>query len=141
MSRIRRSTIQRFWDRVRIQENGCWLWVGSTDEKGYGLTRVDNDFGLQETMRAHRVSYLAFRDEIPEGMSVLHYCDTPRCVNPEHLFCGFQAGNMADMRKKGRDNSFGHKGPKGSTTKSTEQTTVEGQPSVVAAEAERAAAA
>lgn len=70
--------------------------------------RVEGDFGSM-SMRAHRVSYLAFRGEIPEGMSVLHHCDTPRCVNPDHLFCGFQAGNVRDMRQKGRNDEWGHK--------------------------------
>lgn len=121
MPRIRRCVTQRLWEKVEVQPSGCWLWQGATDDRGYGVMRVDNDFGLQETMRVHRVSYLAFRDDIPEGMSVLHHCDTPRCVNPEHLFCGFQAANMADMRSKGRDNHFGRKGPAGSTTTRKEQ--------------------
>ncbi len=107
--RIRRATTQRLWDKVKVQPNGCWLFMGATDDKGYGCMRADTDFGEVATMRAHRVSYLAFRGDIPEGMSVLHHCDTPRCVNPEHLFCGFQAGNVADMHAKGRDDCFGHK--------------------------------
>lgn len=116
MPRVRRCVTQRLWEKVKVQSNGCWLWMGATDTQGYGCMRVDNDFGLQESMRVHRVSYLAFRGEIPDGMSVLHHCDTPRCVNPEHLFCGFQSANMADMKAKLRDNSYGHKGPAGTTT-------------------------
>lgn len=108
MSRIRRPTTQRLWEKVRVQSNGCWLFMGATDEKGYGCMQVEADYGMA-SMRAHRVSYLAFRGDIPEGMSVLHHCDTPRCVNPEHLFCDFQAGNVRDMRLKGRDDHFGHK--------------------------------
>ena len=72
------------------------------------MMRVDGDFGVS-SQRTHRVSYMAFRGDIPEGMDVLHHCDTPRCVHPEHLFCGFQAANHRDMVEKGRDNSFGHK--------------------------------
>lgn len=113
MPRIKRPTTQRFWEKVVVHESGCWLWTGATDEKGYGVMSVENDFALRETLRAHRVSWLAFKGDIPDGMSVLHRCDTPRCVHPEHLFVGFQAANMADMREKGRGNWFGHRGPRG----------------------------
>lgn len=106
--RINRQTTQRLWEKIKVQPNGCWLFMGATDERGYGHMRVDAEYGAI-SMTTHRVSYLAFRDDIPEGMSVLHHCDTPRCVNPDHLFCGFQAGNVRDMREKGRDDHFGHK--------------------------------
>lgn len=111
MTRIRRETLQRLWDKVRIQDNGCWLFMGagSGGPQGYGSIRVDSDFGLQPTMRVHRVSYMAFRGEIPEGMDVLHHCDTPRCIRPDHLFVGYQAANNRDMREKGRNDEFGHK--------------------------------
>lgn len=51
---------------------------------------------------AHRVSFSVFKGEIPPGLCVLHRCDTPMCVNPDHLFLGTQSDNMLDMYAKNR---------------------------------------
>ena len=81
---------------------GCWYWIGSIGNSGYGKTRFDhsNDFS------AHRISYLAFRGVIPEGMCVLHRCDVRLCVNPSHLFLGTKKDNSRDMVAKGRHKHF-----------------------------------
>ena len=52
--------------------------------------------------RAHRVAWVLYRGKIPRGKKVLHRCDNPPCCNPEHLFLGTQADNVADMVTKGR---------------------------------------
>ena len=66
----------------------------------YGKMRVD---GRQ--MFAHRLSWIIYKGEIPDGMSVLHKCDVPWCVRPGHLFLGTQAENMRDKCQKGRHRS------------------------------------
>lgn len=75
-------------------ESGCLLWVGSIGKDGYGLFKSGG-----RTYRAHRYA-LGIRDNA--GLYVMHKCDEPRCVDPEHLFIGTQEDNMRDMRMKKR---------------------------------------
>jgi len=75
---------------------GCFLWTGTTTG-GYGRVRRG-----KRTHYAHRVAYELLVGPIPEGMCVLHRCDTPPCVNPAHLFLGTIADNNQDMVQKGR---------------------------------------
>lgn len=89
--------VERFW-RAVDKTGACWNWTGSVNTWGYGQIR-DED-GKYTT--AHRISYRLAHGSIPPGQSVLHRCDNTRCVNPEHLFLGSQADNMADKTAKGR---------------------------------------
>ena len=90
-----------FWDRVNAyvvkHENGCHLFNGHLDECGYG--RISKDGKL---VRVHREIWKLhnFNQEIT-GV-IMHSCDTPNCINPEHLSHGTQADNVLDMREKGR---------------------------------------
>jgi hypothetical protein len=77
--------------------SGCWLWTGSVSPKGYG-----GFGGGTYGKRAHRVSWRLFRGTIPDGFDVCHKCDTPPCVNPDHLFVGTRSDNMYDCSRKGR---------------------------------------
>jgi hypothetical protein len=83
---------------IPVPESGCWLWLGAQGRRGYGL--VGNS--RQKIVRAHRLFYAFYKGEIPAGFFVCHKCDTPMCVNPDHLFVGSPADNVTDMIKKGR---------------------------------------
>lgn len=80
-----------------IPECGCWLWAGKWDTCGYGCSN-----GNPGAFGTHRMFYVAFVGEIPEGMKVLHKCDTPACVNPKHLFLGDDGVNARDRELKNR---------------------------------------
>lgn len=90
----------RFWQYVD-KSNGpcsCWLWTKFKNQQGYGMTS-------KKTKRhtgAHRVAFELTFGAIPDGQCVLHKCDNPSCVNPNHLFLGTRADNNEDKFKKGR---------------------------------------
>lgn len=86
----------RFWARVD-RSGDCWAWQGRT-VKGYGHFDVHG-----QTKLTHRVAYELAYGDIPDGMDILHRCDNPSCVRPEHLTPGTHADNMADMMAKGRN--------------------------------------
>lgn len=86
----------RFWEKVN-KTDSCWLWTGSKNNTGYGRVGVRGKLLL-----AHRVSFEMVNGKIKKGMNVLHKCDIPSCVNPNHLWLGSHKENMKDMYKKGR---------------------------------------
>jgi len=84
-----------------IEDTGCWEWTASQARGGYGQFTTSVKDG-RTWYRAHRFSYTAHKGEIPEGMVVMHSCDNPCCVNPEHLSVGTHADNIRDRDAKGR---------------------------------------
>lgn len=89
--------VMALWSRVAVTDAGCWEWQGHRNEHGYGRVSVGG-----RRMYAHRLAYLATHFVIPEGLVVMHRCDNPPCVNPDHLAIGTYADNTADMIAKGR---------------------------------------
>lgn len=93
----------RIYNRSTPEPNtGCWLYEGSTGNSGYGKLRI----GHNKDFSAHRISFLAFKGEIPAKMCVLHKCDVRICVNPNHLFIGTKQDNSRDMVNKNRHKSM-----------------------------------
>jgi predicted DNA-binding protein (UPF0251 family) len=104
----------RFWSKVNKHSGvfgadgkfptECWEWTAAKNNWGYGV------FGLNKTkksVRPHRISWELYYGVIPDDLFVLHKCDNPCCLNPEHLFLGTQADNMRDMSSKGRAKNGG----------------------------------
>lgn len=77
--------------------NDCIEYQGCRDSDGYGdMTRDGKGWA------AHRWTWTQVFGPIPPGMCVLHKCDNPPCINPEHLFLGTPQDNVRDMDQKGR---------------------------------------
>ena len=91
-----KSNLERFNEKHTKSIDGCWLWKTESSIK-YGSFWFN-----RQRYRAHRASYEMFKGTIPESLNVLHTCDNPKCVNPEHLFLGTQQDNMSDKCAKGK---------------------------------------
>lgn len=80
---------------------GCWLWIGSNrgfKNHQYGVLNIKG-----KSYSAHRLSYQEYKGEIPKGYDVMHKCDTPACINPDHLSVGTRKQNMHDCINKNRN--------------------------------------
>lgn len=87
----------RFWSKVD-KSGDCWLWTAAkTFEGGYGQLGIGGKLVL-----THRLVYEMTYGPIPASLMVLHRCDNPSCVRPEHLFLGTAKDNARDMALKGR---------------------------------------
>jgi hypothetical protein len=99
--------LEVMWSRVnRNGPNGCWLYKGKANIRGYP-TMV---WRKERKLLVHRFIYQLAHGNLPKGRSVLclHRCDNPGCVNPGHIFLGDDADNQADMVAK-RRHTFGER--------------------------------
>ena len=101
-------------------QNGCIHWIGHSDKNGYGMLEVTFENG-KKLMRSHRLAYEQKNGPILDGLWVLHKCDKPTCINPNHLFLGTPKDNVQDMMSKKRNKCGklglpGEKNPKAKLT-------------------------
>lgn len=98
--KIDNGLLERFWDKVK-KTPSCWEWQAGKIN-GYGRIGLTSQ---RRCVLAHRLSYEIHYGPIADGMCVLHRCDTPGCVRPDHLFLGTVGDNNRDRAKKGRNRS------------------------------------
>src|SRR5882672_11149425 len=106
---VRKPIEVRFWRKVNKDGpvhptlgTQCWLWTASTQNGGYGQIRTPTN-DKRKLLRANRLSWEIAFGPVPDGLFVLHHCDNPPCVNPDHLWLGTKADNNNDRSRKGRN--------------------------------------
>lgn len=126
-----KTAIYRFNNSyIKDQDTGCWVWQGrsrSGSSRMYGRIKVDG-----KNIAAHRFSWeIHSGSKIPEGCIIMHSCDNPECVNPQHLSVGTHKENMNDMILKGRQakgdafsNRTAVRGSKNNNAKITEESAI-----------------
>lgn len=109
--------ISRFENKIVPEPNtGCWLWLGAANRRGYGIYHIE---GIQ--YQATRAAWILYKGDFTPGMEMCHKCDTPHCVNPDHLFLGTRSDNMLDCSRKKRLRPGRLPGEKNGRAKLTEE--------------------
>jgi hypothetical protein len=105
---VQRPIAQRFAKYVR-KGDGCWEWTGAKPNGRYGTLHLGGP--VRRTGLAHRISWMIHFGPIPDGLCVLHRCDNPGCVRPDHLFLGTKGDNNRDAVAKNRHRSVARERP------------------------------
>ena len=103
---------------IKGDKTQCWLWQGRLS--GPARMRYGYLWHEGKSQRAHRLMWESVYGTIPNGLCVLHKCDVPLCLNPDHLFLGTKAENNADRDRKGRQISISRPGEKHHNAKLTD---------------------
>lgn len=74
------SVIERFLNKIQINDKGCWEWTSSKNNNGYGRFSVDGKMAL-----VHRFIYEYYHGEITHNLRIHHLCYNRTCSNPLHL--------------------------------------------------------
>lgn len=107
LARLSREDYDRWWigfvrQNVVVDGNGCWIWQGTVDKRGYGR----KSYRFKSSGRGvlvHRYLYqLLHGIELRRDQFLCHTCDVPRCCNPDHLWIGTNGENQRDAALKGR---------------------------------------
>jgi len=101
---------------IKNESTGCLEWLGKLDPQGYGYSYING-----KIERAHRVSWILYKGDIPKNMCICHKCDNRKCANIDHLFLGSRKENYDDMVKKGRRKNNSPLGEKHYRTKFKEE--------------------
>jgi hypothetical protein len=100
LDNFRLNTCEEAFHQRYKKTESCWIWTGKRNTAGYGIFLLPGEIQV----RAHRHAYEVFKGPIPDGMIIMHSCDNPPCVNPDHLSVGTRADNNSDTAKKRRHN-------------------------------------
>ena len=95
-----KGSIWTKFNERHIKGPGCWEWTATKRHDGYGQMWIGAGGG--ETVGAHVLSYLFHKGPIPKKRVIMHSCDNPSCVNPEHLSIGTHLENLMQARDRGR---------------------------------------
>lgn len=90
-----------FWAKVN-RTGDCWLWTAGVWNSGYGQFSVRAGKGQRRVVGAHVYSYELANGPVPAGLEIMHSCDNPLCVRPDHLSVGTHTENVRDASAKGR---------------------------------------
>ena len=96
-----RKPLSEMLSKYVVRPTGCWEWTATRNKQGYGVVGLYMN-GAPRGVPAPRLQWMHCFGPVADGCVILHTCDNPPCINPNHLLAGTQAANLNDMRRKGR---------------------------------------